>query len=569
MRTEEPGRTGSAFRPEALPDDLLERLRTLERAAGHPLHPLLEAVLSVGKGLELPQVLRRIVEAAATLVDAEYGAIGVIGDGTRLSRFLTVGITEEQRGAIGPLPEGQGILGELIRHPAPLRLAELGAHPAAYGFPPHHPPMRSFLGVPIRVRDEVFGNLYLTEKRGGGEFDAEDETVLSALAVAAGMAIEHARLYEEARYRQRWLEANAEIVADLLPGVEESGVLSTIVGHAVRILSADLGVLALPAEDDRLSVELAVGVDAEAHHGLALPRRGSFMGAALTARALLVSTDVQHDPRITVGPPRWKGLGPAVAVPMITGDRVRGVLLLARLSGRGPFTDPETAPLLTFAGQAALAIELAERREAAEQLTVLADRERIARDLHDLAIQRLFATGMTLQSAVRFVDHPQATERLLRAVDDLDDTIKIIRTTIFGLRAHDSARARHSLRVRAVTVVDQASRVLGFAPSLHMEGLVDTDVPPEIADHVVAVLEEALSNTARHAHARSADVALIVHDGNLTLTVTDDGVGLSRTGRRSGLDNLAERAAGAGGAMTVEPRPGGGARLVWRVPLPG
>lgn len=569
MGDERPGRAeGAQSHLGALPDDLQERLSTVGRGAGGPASLLLEAVLSVGRELELPQVLRRIVEAAVVLVDAEYGALGVIGEDRRLSQFVPVGISEEQAHTIGPLPAGHGILGELIRHPAPLRLAELGQHRASFGFPPHHPPMHSFLGVPIRVRDKVFGNLYLTEKRGGREFDAEDETVLSTLAVAAGVAIENARLYEDARYRQRWLEANGEIVAGLLPGAEGTDVLKMIVDHAVRILSADLGVLALPADGDNLSVALAVGVDAEAHRGLVLPRHGSFVGAALTARSPLISLDVEHDPRITTGPPRWTGLGPAVAVPMMTGEQVRGVLLLARLHGRSPFTEPETAPLLMFAGQGALAMEIADQRQDAEQLTLLRDHERIARDLHDLAIQRLFATGMTLQSALRFVDHPEAGERLLRAVDDLDETIKIIRSTIFGLRPHGSGRAAQRLRVRMTDSVERAADTLGFTPSLRMEGLIDTEVTADAAEHVLAVLGEALSNTAQHAHASAADVSLTVRDRRLTLTVKDNGVGIPEAGRRSGLRNLAKRAESMGGEMSVEAPAEGGSRLVWCVPLP-
>ncbi|QHC24172.1 sensor histidine kinase [Streptomyces sp. GS7] len=562
-------RSGAARRRlAALPEDLQAQLDAVHRGSGESVHLLLEAVLSVGRGLDLSQVLRRIVEAAMLVVDAEYGALGVVGEGTRLSQFLPVGVGAEQERAIGQLPAGHGILGELIRHPRPLRLAEISAHPASYGFPPHHPAMHSFLGVPIRVGDEVFGNLYLTEKRGGGPFGAEDETVLSAFAVAAGVAIENARLYEEARYRQRLLEANGEIVASLMPGADEMHVLHLIVGHALRILDADLGVLALPDAPGELRMVLASGVDADDHRGLVLPLEGSFAGTAFAAGKPLISLDIEHDPRITAGPPRWAGLGPAVAVPMITGERVRGVLMLARLHGGAPFTEPETAPLLTFAGQAALAMELSEQRAAAEQLALLGDRDRIARDLHDLAIQRLFATGMTLQSVVRFVDHPEAGARLLRAVDDLDETIKIIRSTIFGLRARDAGRAGHGLRVRTVTAVEQAARPLGFTPALHMEGLIDTDVPPEIADHVPAVLGEALSNAARHARATSVGVSLTVRGGTLTLSVTDNGVGMPRGGRRSGLANLAKRAESVGGELVVETPAAGGTRVVWRVPLP-
>lgn len=228
-----------------LPGDLQERLDLSQRGPAEAAL-LLDAVMSVGRGLDLPRVLRQIVEAAVVVVDAEYGALGVLGEGTRLAQFLPVGITDEQREAIGSLPEGHGILGELIRHPVPLRLKEIADHRSSHGFPPNHPPMHSFLGVPIRVRDEVFGNLYLTEKRGGRAFDAEDETVLSTLSVAAGVAIENARLYSETRDRQRWQEANSEIVEGLLSGVDEAYILQMIVDHASRILSADLGVLALP-----------------------------------------------------------------------------------------------------------------------------------------------------------------------------------------------------------------------------------------------------------------------------------------------------------------------------------
>ncbi|MGI5253407.1 GAF domain-containing protein [Actinacidiphila glaucinigra] len=554
-------------------DELLDELQSridAVRGTRDRVHSLLEAVLTVGRELDLPQVLRRIAEAAVLLVDAEYGALGVIGDDARLAQFLTVGVGDEQIEAIGPLPSGHGILGELIRHPAPLRLEEIGQHPASYGFPPNHPPMHSFLGVPIRVRDEVFGNLYLTEKRGGKEFDGEDETVLSTLAVAAGVAIDNARLYEEARSRQRWLEANAEITRGLLSGMEENAVLELIVEHARRILGADLGVLALPAGSaDGITMAIATGIDADAHRGLTLPCEGSFTGAAMAANEPLTSVGIQCDPRVVAGPPRFAGLGPAVAVPMATPQGVRGALLLARAEGETPFTEAETAPLLGFAGSAALAMELAERRRAAEQLVLLEDHDRIARDLHDLAIQRLFATGMTLQSAVRFVDHPQASERLLRAVDDLDETIKIIRSTIFGLRSHDTGPARQGLRVRTAKAVEEAVPGLGFTPSLRMEGLIDTDVPAAVAEHVVAVLGEALSNVARHAGARTADVSLVVGSGTLTLTVTDDGVGVPEGAHRSGLANLAQRALRLGGTMTLETPGSGGTRLVWRVPSDG
>ncbi|MFI0723539.1 GAF domain-containing sensor histidine kinase [Streptomyces sp. NPDC021224] len=546
--------------------DLQERL-PLAHGTQSRIHGLLEAVLSVGRELDLTHVLRRIVEAAAVLVDAEYAALGVV-EGGRLTQFLTVGVSADEAAAIGPLPSGHGILGELIRHPVPLRLSDIADHPASYGFPPHHPPMHSFLGMPIRVRDTVFGNLYLTQKRGGGGFDDEDETVLGTLAVAAGVAVENARLYEAARDRQRWIEADADIVAGLLSGAGEEEVLERIVQHARDIASADLGVLALPAGDgDDLKVMIAVGTGAGDHRGLVLPQQGSFLGAAMAARAPILTEDVRKDPRASAGPPRFGGLGPAVAVPMITDEGVRGAVLLAREQGAVPFSEAGTVPLLAFTGQAALALRLAERRRVAEQLTVLEERDRIARDLHDLAIQRLFATGMTLQSAERFVDHPQAAERLRRAVDDLDETIKIIRATIFGLRAQEATGRPPGLRARAAAEAEQAAGPLGFTPALRLEGLLDTDVPPAVADEALAVVSEALSNTARHARARSAEVTLAVAAGRLTVTVTDDGTGVPEDAPRRGLANLARRAQRLGGRFDVGPGPRGGTRLTWRVPL--
>ncbi|MEV6010773.1 GAF domain-containing protein [Streptomyces sp. NPDC051976] len=562
---EESGRL-PRLRLDQLLDELQIRIDAV-RGTQDRVHSLLEAVLSVGRELDLPQVLRQIVESAVVLVDAEYGALGVV-EGARLSEFLTVGVSPGQTEAIGSLPSGHGILGELIRHPEPLRLAEIADHPASYGFPANHPPMHSFVGVPIRVRDEVFGNLYLTEKRGGVEFDGEDETVLRTLAVAAGVAIENARLYKAARDRQRWMEANAEIISDLLSGVEEMDVLEGIVRHAKAIAGADLGVIALPVENSTdLRVMIAVGTDADFHRSLTLPRDGSFMGAAITAGEPIITAEVQKDPRVTAGPPRFGGLGPVMAVPMVTDEGPRGVLLLAREEEGVPFSDTESAPLLAFAGQAALAMQLAERRRSAEQLTLLEDRDRIARDLHDLAIQRLFATGMTLQSALRFVDRPEATERLLRAVDDLDETIKIIRSTIFGLRAKEGERRAQGLRARAATSMEIAATTLGFTPALHMEGLLDTDVPPGIVEDAVAVLGEALSNAARHARATSVEVSLVVARGTLTVRVLDNGIGLPPDGRRSGLDNLAVRAERLGGTFTAGPGPSGGTCLVWEVPL--
>ncbi|MCB5180869.1 sensor histidine kinase [Streptomyces antimicrobicus] len=567
------GRPAASGVPRLRLDELLDELQgRIDEVRGtrDRLNGLLEAVMSVGRELDLPQVLRGIVEAAVVLVDAEYGALGVIGDDEKLAEFLPVGISDTLRAQIGDLPSGHGILGELIRHPQPLRLSELSEHPASYGFPPHHPPMHSFLGVPIRVRDEVFGNLYLTEKIGGADFDAEDEAVLSTLAVAAGIAIENARLFEEVRLRERWLAASSDITSALLSGTAQDEVLEGLLERARDITAADLGVFYLLGPGGELRGSLALGEGADAHRGIVLPSpRGTLAEAALAGDGLITVTNVETDERVTVQPERWQGLGPAVAVTVGTKEKLSGVLILARRHGRPAFAPAEVAALPGFAAQAALALELAGRRRDAEQMSLLEDHDRIARDLHDLAIQRLFATGMTLQSAQRFVDHPEASERLARAVDDLDATIKIIRSTIFGLREREAPATGSKLRSRAVQALDEASAGLGFAPALRMEGLIDTDVPPTVAEEAVAVLGEALSNVARHAKATRAEVSLVAADGVLTLTVTDDGVGMPEGGRRSGLRNLAERAERLGGRMAVTARGDAtrGTRLEWEVPL--
>ena len=559
--------------PQHRLDELLAELQgrvDAARGARDRVRGLLEAVLSVGRELDLTQVLRRIVEAAAALVDARYAALGVIGpEGRLLSQFLTVGLSDEEVAAIGAPPKGKGILGELIRNPEPLRLSDVTAHPSHSGFPPGHPPMRTFLGVPLRVRDQVFGNLYLADKVGDGEFDAEDEAVLTTLAVAAGVAIDNARLYEEARQQQRWLRASAEITRALLSGTPRLAVIELIAQRAREITGAEVADVSVPLPGTgKLTVELALGGDAAARLGLTVPVAGTLSGAACEANSPVTTTDLPGDPRCTAGPRRFDGLGPAVAVPLGgAAGEVNGVLLLARPAGTQAFTDEEIGPLLGFADQAALALELADRRRDAEQLALLEDRDRIARDLHDLAIQRLFATGMTLQSATRFIDHPSAHDRVGRAVRDLDETIKIIRSTIFGLRISDE-QAEHSLRARVARAVGEAQALLGFAPRLSMEGLLDTDVPQAVADHVMAVLREALSNVARHARAGRVEVTLAAGAREVRLTVTDDGVGMpAEGGRRSGLRNIAQRAAELGGTLELQRPDEGGTRLVWTAPL--
>ncbi|WP_432039612.1 GAF domain-containing protein [Streptomyces cucumeris] len=558
------------LRLDQLLDELQARLDAARSTQGR-MHSLLEAVLSVGRELDLEQVLRRIVESAVALTDAEYGALGVV-DRHRLSQFLPVGISEDLVHRIGPLPSGHGLLGELIRHPQPLRLTDLSEHPASHGFPEHHPPMRSFLGVPIRVRDEVFGNLYLTEKRGGAQFDPDDEAVLTTLSVAAGVAIDNARLYHESRRREQWLEALGVITRTLLAGTPANQVLSLIARLALQVALADSAAVLLPvAGTDSLKVEVAEGHDAERIGGLVVPADGSLAGLAARTGRPAVATDVRVDARARAWPlpDQESEFGPLVAVPLVANERSSGSLRLCRLAGRPPFDDNEVELLSGFAAQAALALELARHRAESEHMALLQDRDRIARDLHDLAIQRLFATGLTLQSTGRLIERPEAAERVGRAVDDLDETIKIIRSTIFALRTVGNEDGEPAtLRRRLVKAVRAASDALGFAPSLLMDGPVDTDVPDDHGDQLLAVLAEALSNTVRHSRAQRVDVRLTVENaGGITLMVTDNGVGLGGATPSGGLVNMRSRAALLGGALRIEEPDAGGTRLIWRVPL--
>ncbi|MCO6010472.1 GAF domain-containing protein [Actinoallomurus purpureus] len=548
--------------PQLRLDDLLGELQSrldAVLATRDRVHALLEAVVSIGSDLELETVLRRIVEAATTLVEARYGALGVIGDGGRLVQFITVGADEETIAEIGHWPHGEGVLGLLIKEPHSLRLPDLAAHPESYGFPEGHPPMRRFLGVPVRVRDAVFGNLYLTEKAGGGEFDEDDESVVAALATAAGVAIENARLYQEARRRERWLQASAEVSTTLLSGTESCDVIELVAERAREICDADLAAVAL-VDGGELVVETVAGEHAEELHGLRIPIGESPAGRVFRDGEPLALTDA-GPVASRLGMPEVVAIGPALIVPLGLGSGARGVLFVVNAPGRPVFGEPVRRLLEPFAAQAAVGLELAGRRRDAERLVVLEDRDRIAKDLHDTVIQRLFATAMTLMSAIKITEKRDVAVRVQRAVDDLDDTIRRIRSTIFALQG----TMEPTLRARVHGIIDSAAETLGFAPAVRLDGLLDILVDEPTGDHVIAVLQEALSNAARHSGARHVSVSLVLGD-ELVLRVEDDGVGIHEDGRRSGLRNMAERARDLGGTFEVRARAGGGTVLDWRVP---
>jgi signal transduction histidine kinase len=566
-------------RPEFLPhlqlDDLLAELQVRLQAVmanRDRMRGLIEAVVAIGSGLDLESTLGRIVQTAVRLVDATYGALGVIGEDKQLAEFIPVGLSEDQIEAIHHWPEGRGLLGLLIDEPRPLRLADIAAHPASSGFPGGHPPMRGFLGVPVRIRDEVFGNLYLTNKRGGGDFTEDDEAVLVALGAAAAVAVENSRLYEAARRQQRWIQASAEVTTRLLSGSEPGEVLAGITRQAREISEADLAVLALPDEEGRrLTITHADGDGADATRGLVLPAGESLSGQVLSTGEPLTVIDFAADERV------WKAargamsqIGPAVVFPLGAPGNVRGVLTVGRRHGAPPFPQAQADVVASFAAQAGVALELAASRAEAERLSLYQDRDRIARDLHDLVIQRLYATGMSLEGTMPMITKPEVASRISNAVDAMDETIKDIRATIFALQTHDAAGQVY-LRGDIVVLVEEMTPLLGFAPSLRLGAGLGTPVNPELAWEVLAALREALSNAARHAQARQIDVTVDADlDGILTVLVIDDGAGIPAGVHRSGLRNLAERAEDLGGKLRLSPAdpaaPAPGTRLEWRVP---
>ncbi len=571
----------SGLRLDELLREVQERLAEIV-ATRDRMQGLLDAVLAVGEGLELDTTLRRIVRAAVDLVDARYGALGVLAAGGGIARFLHVGLDEETRAAMGPLPEGKGLLGQLIIDPRPLRLADLGAHGASVGFPPHHPPMRTFLGVPVRVRDAVFGNLYLTEKRGGGEFTAADEVVVRALAAAAGIAVQNADLFEQTRLRQRWLEASAEIRSELLSGATEADALALIALRTLELTGSDATVIVLGPDgggegdgdgdggggggdggDGGYAVRGRCGGDGPVQLGERLAAADPLLREVVDGRAAVLTAAVAG---ALAGPdPGVPGYGPAVAVPLHAQDGVIGVLVALRRAGGPVFAQSEVPLLTSFAEQTTLALQLGETNRALRQLAVFADRDRIARDLHDHVIQRLFATGLSLQSTVRRSTDPDVQERIGSAVDELDTTVREIRTAIFDLHSAGDDGGT-GLRRRILDTAREAAAGSAVTLSVRTSGAVDTLVPADVGVHVAAVVREGISNAVRHG--RASSVTVTVEAGHeLVVEVVDDGIGIDPAVARSGLRNLEERAVECGGGLTVVPRPDGGTRLSWRVPL--
>jgi two-component system, NarL family, sensor histidine kinase DevS len=550
---------------ELLMSQLVEQASVI-MTAQQRLRRLLIANRSIVQELSLPAVLRRIVDTAKDVSGAKYAALGVIGADGLLEQFLHVGVDDETVRAIGELPKGRGVLGALIEDPNPIRLTRISDDPRSSGFPEGHPPMATFLGVPIRSRDVVFGNLYLTDRVDGGPFTAEDEELVLALAATAGIAIENARLYEESRRRQEWLRASGEISRQLLdPEAEQSETLHHIAASVKRLASADVVTLVRLARDDPnyLEVVVATGAAEEELVGLRYPKINSIAWQAMRhGRGVrLDSIDGQSGVFLHLRP--FVPVSQAMALPLLGETGPRGAIVAGRIMPQAPFTDSDLDMAETFAGQAAIALELSDARADQQRLGVLEDRDRIARDLHDHVIQRLFAAGLSLQSIAAGVDDETVGQRLRRTVDELDETIQQIRTTISALR-DDSSR---SLRGTALAVVDRLAPLLRVRPDIQFVGPLDTIADDAIIADVEAVLRESLTNVAKHAQAAQIRVTVHADKQQLDLTVIDNGIGLSGTTRRSGLANLNRRAERRGGYLHVGDSPEGGLRLQWSIPI--
>ncbi|MDV8070861.1 GAF domain-containing sensor histidine kinase [Rhodococcus sp. IEGM 1366] len=551
-----------------------------ERLFGHPQNEcdarsdelirvdgFLEALLAVSAGLDLDVTLRTIVKSAISLVDAKYGALGVLGEDHELKQLVFEGIDEATRAQIGDLPLGRGVLGVLISDPKPLRLDDLSHHEASVGFPECHPPMHSFLGVPIQTRGVVFGNLYLTEKTNGQSFTEHDEMIVKILASAAGIAIENSQLYAQANIKQQWQYATGEVVTALLAGADPVAVLQLITDRSLSLTQSDCAFLAVPpdpeltsAEPVELVITVASGPGSDILVGHGIPLDCSTSGQAYRLKKPISTNSLAFDP----GFDDEHDYGPAIVLPLRDGQQVTGVLAVLKLRESQAYRPDEVEKMSAFADQGAVALRLAHNQRRLRELDVLADRDRIARDLHDHVIQRVFAVGLSIQGTLQRARTPEVQRRLTATIDDLQDIIQDIRRTIFDLHAFGDEVP--TLRGRLHSVIAEVTADTDLKVSLQVKGPL-TVISPKVADHVEAVLREGLSNVVKHARASSATVAVEVLD-DLTMTIADDGVGIPLGIHRRGLRNLAERAAELDGTFDVRTTTRSGTTLVWSVPLP-
>jgi len=528
---------------------------------------LLEAGLTLASELSLPMVLQRIVDLAAQVTDARYGAMAVVDEGGAVEEFITTGLSTRQRRDIGALPQGKGLLGLVIREPRPIRIANIAEHKQSVGFPPHHPPMRSFLGAPVRALGKAYGNIYLTDKRSADEFTPEDEAALVILATQAGVAIANAWLYEELRSREQWLDALRDITNQILAGVDAPHLLESVAEHARQIAGADgATIVTLGGDPGELVVSAAVGAHSEELVGVSLPLEDSLSGRVIRSGQALRLDDVGADPRAYQRTVQMAEHGPALMVPLRVPGGATGTLEVANLKGGQRFDDRTLRRIETFADQASVAIDYGRAQTELQRMGLMEERERIARELHDGIIQSLFAVGMGLQGTAMVTTAPETALRIESAVEELDRVIRDLRNYIFGLRPG----------ILADRQLDQALRVLAEQVQARGKASVEVDVDASLAAtlsgrsaDIVQLAREALSNATRHGEAALIVIRLARHGQKAVLTIEDNGSGFDPDARASGhgLRNMRERALSLNGTLEVTSRPGKGTRLSATFPI--
>ncbi len=537
-------------------------------AARDQMGQLVQLAVEIGSDLELDATLHHIITSAMSMTGARYSALGVWAPDGTLASFVHTGMDPETVRLVGRLPAGKGVLGLLLDRTEPLRLDDLTQHPAAVGFPEHHPPMRAFLGVPIVIRGNVYGSLYVADDRPGRGFTEADEITARALASAAAVAINNAQLFERVRVSAEWTEASREITTALLSGDRPvAQPLKLIVERARRLTEAEQAILLIPEdgdlppqEVDTLVVSAAVGVYADEVLGQRVPVEGSTTGGVFRSGTPLITESFRRPIQAFTD----VGERPAIVMPLRANNTVLGVIAVARNAEQPPFDTGYLELVSNFADHAAIALTLAYARERQQELSVLSDRERIAHNLHDQVIQRLFAMGMDLQGTIARVHSPPAIQRLTQTVDDVQDIINEIRTTIFNLQGR--AGLAGGLRQRIQDAVADLTRDRDIATTLRISGPLIV-VGSELGDHAEAVIVEAVSNVVRHSGATSLTVEVGVGD-ELTLDIIDNGRGIPADNqRRSGLENMRRRAEQLGGTCDITSPPGGGTHIHWTTPL--
>ncbi|OBA76238.1 histidine kinase [Mycobacterium sp. 1554424.7] len=538
-------------------------------AARDQMEHLLRVFVEIAGDVDdLDATLHRIIAAARELTSAPYGALAIRDPEGSLLRFIHEGMDADTVERIGPLPVGKGLLSLSLLDTPALRVDDLTAHPSAAGFPEHHPPMRAFLAVPITIRGIVFGNIYLTHVDPARVFSEADEVAARALAFAAAATIDNAQLFERERLSVKWMEASREITTALLSSAEPHRRPLQLIAESARTLTdADQAIVLVPAdadlpydEVDTLVVSAAVGLHADDVIGRQVPVDGSTSGDVFRSGEPLITDSLQYPIQAFAD----GGQRPAILMPLRTDDQVAGVIAIARGIDQPPFDESYLDLVSDFATHAAIALVLAAARDDSRQLTIVAERERIAHDLHDHVIQRLFAAGMDLQGTLARARSPEVAERLNRSLDDLQTIIEEIRTTIFELRSPLGKGV--DFRQRIQQVVADLTQNREIVTTMRLHGPM-TAVGGELAEHAEAVTAEAVSNCVRHSGATRLTVAVDVAD-MFILDVSDNGCGIpAGNARSSGLANMKYRAEQLGGSCEVTNPPEGGTRVHWVAPL--